>query len=440
MVQTLPLSLPAALVDTHAIDLTGTYATGWWMAADDVVTAPSGDTYALYGAYRHTYGVEDDEPDPARQNFSYRILTRFAPDGTPLATALFRRPESGGSPSALANGGEFALCPLPDGTLAVSAKPDRTHLIAPDLSAVLGHYTGRGREAFVEPVPGDPFATSMSLTPAGRAVCVTTEYGVHRYGNSIPNIVSLADTLPTPRAKPALRAIASLDPKPAHQTEVDLSPYVAFRGEPVGLDNRPSPSLTEILSEGAGSAYAYDGSRLGRPAVLGEDRFVVPVFARTYRGGSRGQPFSFAVLNDQGEVTGSLGGMHPWRDSPFTGFCWRVVADPRRGRAFHLNRYGLYAWGSEGQLRAKLSTETKAFRALTRFTLMEASPAGELVLVHDKQHLVLRVPVPDDLGDLGTAVEEALGAYGKQRTALKKRWSPVNWHWADDGNAPVHHL
>ncbi|MCX4525996.1 MULTISPECIES: hypothetical protein [unclassified Streptomyces] len=443
MVQTLPLSLPASLVDTHAIDLNGTYTTGWWMAADDVATAPCGDTYALYGAYRHTYGVDRAEPDPARQNFSYRILTRYAPDGTPLATAVFRRPGSGESPSALAHGGEFALCPLPDGTLAVSAQADRTHLLAPDLSTVLGHFTGRGREVSEEPGAGEaggPFVTSMSLTPAGRAVCVTTEYGVHRYGSRIPNIVALADTLPTPDAKPALRAIASLDPEPAHQSEADLSPYVRYRDEPVGLGNRPSPALTELLTPGSERSYAYDGSHLGRPAVLGEDRFVVPVFSRTYRGGSRGRPFSFVLLNGQGEMTGSLGGMQPWRDSPFTGFCWRVVADPRRGHAFHLNRYGLYAWGPEGQLRAKLSTESKAFKALTRFTLMEASPTGDLVLVHGKQQLVLRVPAPDDLGELGAVVEEALRTYGKQRTALKKRWEPVNWHWADDGSVPVHHL
>ncbi|MBO0913282.1 hypothetical protein [Streptomyces laculatispora] len=31
------------------------------------------------------------------------------------------------------------------------------------------------------------------------------------------------------------------------------------------------------------------------------------------------------------------------------------------------------------------------------------------------------------------------GGYAKERTALKKQWQPVNWHWAD-GAAPLHRL
>ncbi|MEU9214308.1 hypothetical protein AB0D27_42150 [Streptomyces sp. NPDC048415] len=164
---------------------------------------------------------------------------------------------------------------------------------------------------------------------------------------------------------------------------------------------------------------------------LAEDLVVVPLFARTFRGGSRGQPFVFALVNDQGEMTGRLHGMHEWRDSPFTGFCFTVAADPHRHRAFHLNRYGLFAWNVGGQLRARLDTEAKAFKPLTHFTLTACSPDGHLLLVHNKQHLVLRVPAPDDLGDLASVVETALRTYAKQRTALKKKWAPVNWHWVN---------
>lgn len=66
-------------------------------------------------------------------------------------------------------------------------------------------------------------------------------------------------------------------------------------------------------------------------------------------------------------------------------------------------------------------------------------PDGDLLLVHTKQHLILRVPAPDDLTDLAGAVEEALRAYARQRTALKKQWSPVNWHWTQT-SAPSHRL
>ncbi|MFD7096981.1 hypothetical protein [Streptomyces xanthophaeus] len=138
-------------------------------------------------------------------------------------------------------------------------------------------------------------------------------------------------------------------------------------------------------------------------------------------------------------MTGRLSGLHEWRDSPFTGFCFELAGDPHRGHAFHLNRYGLYAWNRAGVLRAKLDTDSKAFRPLTHFTLGACTPDGDLLLVHTNQHLILRVPAPDDLTDLAGAVEEALRAYARQRTALKKQWSPVNWHWTQT-SAPSHRL
>ncbi|MFC9619404.1 hypothetical protein ACFTXM_05195 [Streptomyces sp. NPDC056930] len=72
---------------------------------------------------------------------------------------------------------------------------------------------------------------------------------------------------------------------------------------------------------------------------LADDLFVVPFYARTFRGGSCGQPFIFALVNDQGEMTGRLHGLHEWRDSPFTGFNFNLTADPHRGHAFHLNEH-----------------------------------------------------------------------------------------------------
>ncbi|GHC40171.1 hypothetical protein [Streptomyces cinnamoneus] len=439
MLHTLPLPLPASLVEHHRIDLSALYSTGWGVEAYDVVVAPSGDTYALYGVYRHTWNVSRDEEDPAVANFGYRLITRYSPEGVPLATALCCSSLPDGTPSAVANGNDMTLCVLPDGTLSVNAHPDCTTLMAPDLSAVTATYATPGRNYSDKLVPGDHFASSINVTPSGHLLCVTTEYGVHRYGNSIANIVGLADGGALgAHSKPTVRAIASLDPRPAHQTEADLRPQVLFQGEPVGLENRPRPSLTELLAPET-NRFAWDQSRLGRPAPLSDDLFVVPVFARTFRGGSRGQPFVFALLNDQGEMTGRLHGMDLWRDSPFTGFCFTVVADPGRGHAFHLNRYGLYAWNRSGQLRAKLDAGTKTFKPLTRFTLMSCSPAGELLLVHKKQHLILRVPIPDDLGDLGQAVEAALRGYAKERTALKKQWAPVDWHWIQEA-AQVHRL
>ncbi|MEW2414477.1 hypothetical protein AB0953_12235 [Streptomyces sp. NPDC046866] len=442
MIQTFPLALPGPLVDTHRIDFTRLYSTGWGVSAHDVAAAPNGDVYGLYRVSRYTRGVAEGEPDPARANFAYIVITRYSANGEVLASAVAGRSGRNyldGTESALATGRDMTLCVLPDGTLSLSAHPNSTTLIAPDLSRVLAAYASDDGRPFRRPyVPGNPFAGSIGVTPSGRLLCVASEYGVWNHGSAIPNLVGLADGALTPGHKPEIRAFASLDPDPKHQGDVDVQPHVRHRGEPVGLTHRPRPALSELLA-GEDRSWRWHGARLHRPVPLADDLFVLPVYARTLRGGSRGLAFSYTLVDDQGARAGSLQGLHAYRDSPFTGFCWNLASDPHRGRAYHLNRYGLYAWDRAGELRARLDTATKAHRPLTRFTLTACTPSGELLLVHQKQHLVLRVPVPDDLGELGASVEQALGAYARQRTALKKRWAPQNWHWTDP-STPVHHL
>lgn len=438
MVQTFPLTLPGTLVDTHRIDLTRLYSQGWGVEADDVVAAPNGDVYALYRVHRHTWEVSEDEQDPARANFGYRIITRYSADGEVLASALCCPSYGDKTASAVANGSDINLCVLPDGTLAVSARPDRTTLIAPDLSRVLATYDSNDHRPFEEFTPGNGFAGSIGVTPSGRLLCSVSEYGVWGYGSSLANIVGFTDGALTPGSRPVIEAIASLDPEPAHQSDDDLKSHVHHQGRPVGRDHRPRPALTEPVAD-EDRLSRWRDSRLGRPVPLADDLFVVPVFAKIFRSGNRGRPFLFAHVDDQGEMTGRLQGLDAYHDSPFTGFCFTLASDPRRGRVFHLNRYGLYAWNKAGVLRARLDTAAKPFKPLVHFTLTACSPEGDLLLVHRKQHLVLRVPVPDDLSGLAAAVENALRAYARQRTALKKAWAPVNWHWVDT-SAPVHRL
>lgn len=437
MTMTLPLTLPASLMDTHHVDPA---ADGWGFMTHHVVATPAGDTYALSGAGRYRWEA-DGSTDPAEQNFGYQMITRHAPDGTPAATALFGQPQPDGTPSAIAEGERPNLAVLPDGTVALSSKPGSTHLISSDLSRVLASWTMPWGWEEEKARTGDPYAASIAVTPSGRLLCATSEYNLSNWAGAHPNIIALSEpgSSLAPGSKATLRAIATHDSRTARQTDADQYPHVRFRGAPVGRDNRPAPSLTEVVSKDARSPYDYRDSTMGRPALLGDDLFVVPVFGKIYRSGNRGQVFTFVLLDDQGVVRGRLEGLDPYKDSPFTGFCFTVVADPYRARAFHLNRYGLYAWDADGRLRSRMSTEDKPFKALTHFALLECTPAGELLLAHRKQHLLLRVPVPEELDGLAAAVEAALKGYGTGRNALKRQYNPVNWHWVDH-SAQVHHL
>ncbi|MEV4333632.1 hypothetical protein AB0K02_24345 [Streptomyces sp. NPDC049597] len=440
MVHAFPLTLPALMVNAHRVDLTAKPSDGLHFTVFDVGSAPFGDTYVLGGVRRYRT-LPESPRDPAEENFTYGFITRYAPDGSPVDTALFAQPHLDGSPSALPEAGDMTLAVLPDGTVALSQSPGSTFLLSADLSRVLEAWRMPFGYSIEEGGPGDPYAVSLSVTPSGRLLGVTSEYGLSNWAGARPNIVALSEpgSSLAPGAKATLQAIASLDARTARQTEADLSPHVRFQGAPVGRDNRPSPSLTELVSSYARSPYEYSDCTLGRPAPLGDDLFVVPVFSRIYRSGNRGGAFTFALLDDRGRLAGRLEGMDLYKDSPFTGFCFTVVTDPHRARAFHLNRYGLYAWGPDGQLRARMSTEDTALKALTHFTLMDCTPAGDLLLVHRTQNLVLRVPVPEDLGELQGVVETALKTFRTQRTALKKRFAPVNWHWVEQ-SARVHRL
>ncbi|MEV7613841.1 hypothetical protein [Streptomyces sp. NPDC089799] len=439
MAATLPLTLPAAVVGDHRVDMTGTPTAGWGFRTYAVAANADGETYAYSCAMRYR-GRSAVPSDPFQMDFTYHLLTRYAPDGTPTATARLGGATRGNVPTGLTEGSDFDLAVLPDGTVAVSSHPGNTHLFSADLSRLVESWRSPwGRDEEKER-NGDPFAHSIDVTPSGRLLCAVAEYGVKNWAGRVANLVALSEPGSTlgPGSKATLRAIATHDGLTDRQTEADHYPHVVFDGAPVGGGNRPSPTLTEMVSTDDRTRFDYTNCRMGRPAAMGDDLFVVPVFGKTYRSGSRGQVFSFLLLDGQGAERGRLEGMHRYEDSPFTGANWTVVGDPYRARAFHLNRYGLYAWDAEGQMRSRIPTSDTPFKALTNFSLMGCSPAGELLLVHQKQHLLLRVPVPEDLGDLEDAVRAALKAYGPGRNALKRQYAPVNWHWVDD-TAPVHH-
>ncbi|RPF30407.1 hypothetical protein [Streptomyces sp. TLI_185] len=134
MTHAIPVPLPSALVDHHAVDLERSYTDGWGMTVADVATAPSGEMYALYRVHRRTYGVSDDEVDPGKADFGYALVTRYAPDGRLVATAvsgqsdLVRQDKTLGGPTT-GLGEELwwakGLCVLPDGTLAVTDMPGK---------------------------------------------------------------------------------------------------------------------------------------------------------------------------------------------------------------------------------------------------------------------------------------------------------------------------
>ncbi|MFE9636094.1 hypothetical protein [Streptomyces sp. NPDC006463] len=241
----LPITAPASLLDVHRLD---PEAGGWGFRADHAVATAAGDTYVLTGLRRYRAHAEGSA-DPAEQDFDYALITRYGSDGTPTATAVFGQAVPGGGPSAIPVGGGATLAVLPDGAVAVSSKPGNTHLLSPDLDKVLASWPMPWGWDKQQGPGDDPFAASNAVTPAGRLLCMTSEYGLSNWAGAHPNIVAVSEagTALSPGCKPVLRAIATLDARTDGQSDADAYPHVRYGDGPVGRGNRPSPSLTEAL-------------------------------------------------------------------------------------------------------------------------------------------------------------------------------------------------
>lgn len=437
MVWTVPLVLPAELVAEYAIDLAAPYSAGWRYTHDDVGFSEDGDMYVL--SHLNRYKQDGDKAvDPAEQSFGFSLVSRYraGETGVPAGPAVF---PGRTKHSKYGDAWGFRLAVLPEGTVVLSGRCDATYLLDRELTRIVGEYTTDPyRRPFEEYEVGNQFATRIRVAPGGRLLCLVEEYGTNEYGGFAPNLVAVTDDALRADRRPVLRAIASMDDQPLHQTaELDTRPYVLFQGQPVGMDHRPRGFSDSVTAHWKPLHRHRKKHFLGVPEPLAHDRFVVPIFSGLFRGGNRGNAFTFALVDDQGQVIGRLEGMDNWKDSPFTGECYRVATDPGRGRVYHLNRYGLYVWDADGMLLAKIPTDVKPFSVLKNFTLLGCSPEGGLVLVQDKQHLLVHIPVPEHgVGSgLPAAVEVALAAFAKQRTAVKKQWPQVAWHWTYESEA-----
>lgn len=395
-----PVRLPEGFVRDRGVDPANTFT--WRHHA--VCTRPYGERYVLseigYNPYRY------DDADYDKEGTFGHVLARYAPDGKPLAQVFLQwsRPDS-----IVGDGGYHpgSLALLPDGRALYSMQNDRAFAFAPGLDS-MEEVTAPGVKRW---------AFRTQLTPSGRALCLLGD-----------NTVALSHE-PVGERLPALTAVTAL------MCERPPAGHAPRYCPPTGASGEGTPR-TELVRQFE-TAYGTD---LGSPrpenvrdvVPIDDSTFVVLTVGWHKHAGRRGGDFLFALVNTDGTLLGHLD-LDTYWDSAARGRRYDVVVDQGRRRIFHLNTFGLYVFDDSGARTLYLSTETKEYKPLAHFQLREFDPTGSLVLVHEKQHLVLTVPVPDDLADLPGAVVDALAHFRRERTKLKKEHQPENWYWAASG-------
>ena len=396
-----PIRLPGGFVRDQGIDLVNKFA---WMHRA-VCTGPGGDRYVLSDLTYNHYRYNDLDRD--RQMLAGHVLTRYDPEGAPVAQVFveWARAQAGGTFPPV------SLSVLPDGRVLFSAKDNRAWV----LDAALGS----AEEVTAPAAPGEPhWAYRTRLTPSGRALCLLGE-----------NVVAVSADPVGAAWPPELAAVTAL-----RRTRDGL--HTPGYCPPSGRSGEGEPR-TELVEQ---VEAAFPGPGTPRLAWLddvvpvGESMFVAVAGGWRKWAYKRGGDFLFMLVDADGKLLSHLD-LHGYRDSAARGVRYDVVADQARRRIFHLNTFGLYVFDDTGTRRAVLSTGDKEYKPLAQFQLREFGPSGELVLVHEKQHLVLTVHVPDDLAELPAAVTDALAVFRKGRSQLKKRHAPSNWHWTT-GDVP----
>jgi hypothetical protein len=397
MTRAYPIRLPRAFVRDRQIDLANTFE---WMHRA-VCTAPSGDRYVLsdlaYNYYRY------DAADRGREMVAGQLLTRYAPDGTPITQAFLEWARA----SAGSTYPPVSLSVLPDGRVLFAMKGNRAFVLDASLSTA-------------EEVAAPGWAFRTRLTPSGRALCLLGE-----------NVVAVSSQ-PVGTTLPPLTAVTALLRAPWGNTHWPAyCPPAGTLGE-----GEPRTELVEQIR----AAYPQPGGP--RPAwlydavAIDDSTFVVLTVGWKKRAYQRGHEFMFVLVDGDGKLLGRLD-LHTYRDSAARGVRYDVVVDQTRRRVFHLNTFGLYVFDDTGTRTARLSTDDREYKPLAHFQLREFDPDGNLVLVHEKQNLVLTVPVPDDLADLPCAVTDALALFRKERARLKKAHQPSNWYWTTNTDLPL---
>lgn len=251
------------------------------------------------------------------------------------------------------------------------------------------------------------------------------------------NLVCLSDGSPLSVAqRPQLDCIGCVYSTLDYETNAWF-PYIKMSsGERVGTGCRPVPSLLSQASELFGVGL-HDGW-IKQALPLDETKCAVSLFHKYMRGGSKGLPFAFGILDYAGRVVGRLDGIDDYNESPYSEHHHTLAVDRRYRRIVYKNKAAFFLFDFDGRVLAKVALDNADVKAMAAFHLGCCGADGQIVLYHRKQHLVLQMDPIAQPVDLESAIAIAMTDYNAQRSKLKKQHAPESYRWLAPAPAVRH--
>jgi len=273
------------------------------------------------------------------------------------------------------------------------------------------------------------FACDAEPIGDGRFLCVLGLAGTNGDSRYAPNLICISDGSPlSSESRPMLDCFTCITSyiRGYESQQLRTYPHVRFPGDDL-------PAIT------IDSQVKLHFPWLGQALPLDGERFLITAFHKLMKSGTKGMPFTFAIVDRTGKILVQLSGIDQKEESPYVEHHYRVGIDRARSTILYKNKACFFVFDFAGALRAKVSFDSTELKPLAAWHLSGVAPDGRVILSHKKQHLLLAIDAFDPAeGALREALCSAANVLKKERALLKKRFAARDAHYLHPGPVKRH--
>lgn len=190
-------------------------------------------------------------------------------------------------------------------------------------------------------------------------------------------------------------------------------------------------SLAQIIKEELDEEYTRDLWSSG-PIALGQSLFLIPLFGKMGRGGSRGQLIAGLIINSAGQVISRLNDLDFHADSPYEKKHFIFAAIHKKEKIFYKNAYGVYLFDYSGKCIEKHYFSDPKVKSLKPFKLIGSiNNSTRIILYHEKNNDLLILDI-DEMNSFADSIANSIKIFKKEKSAHKKIYSYYCKCWLEN--------